>query len=246
MPLRALVLVSAFVVVVAACSGAAASPTAPAPGTATAAPASPVTSPASAAPSSAVSVAPSQATTGRIEVPEHGYGLTLPDGWKRIPLDQTSLDAFVAQLPPDSDIARILSSQAGQMATSGISLWAMDLSTDAILSGFAPNANIIVQPSSGLTLDTLKAVAQGQLQNVSAISDVQVADVTLPAGPAVKATYALNQATTSGTTITVSGTQYYVIGTTNLYIVSLSCGGSDASVCSADFDALIQSLAITG
>ena len=38
---------------------------------------------------------PSLATTGRIEVADKGFALTLPDGWTRVDLAQSDLDAMI-------------------------------------------------------------------------------------------------------------------------------------------------------
>ncbi len=231
--IRALATGALLLAIVTACGGSAAS-------TAPTSAASPTT-----APTSAASAAPSLGTTGRVAVPDEGFAITLPDGWSQIPIDQTSLDAFTKQLPPDSDLAKIMLSQAGQMASSGIKLWAMDVSPNAVVNGFTPNLNVITQPATGVTLDFLSSSAKAQLDAISAISGTTMASVKIPAGDAVKATYALHQALASGVTVDVAGIQYYVLGPSRLYILSFSCPANDGGGCAADVDAMIQSMALT-
>jgi len=236
----AMILVFAFVL--AACGGGSAST---APGTTAPTTAPPTSPPPTPVATSSASPAASLAETGRIDIPDQGFSITLADGWTRIPMDPATLDAFVKQLPPDSDMAKIMTGQAGQLAAAGIKLWAMDLRPDAIAAGFASNLNVIVQPGTGMDLQVLKAMAKGQLDNISSISNTAMSDVTLPAGDAVKATYDLHQALTNGSTIDVAGTQYYVAGPTNLYILSFSCGGSQVTACQSDTETMIKSLTLT-
>ena len=241
--------VLALTTLLAACGGTASSGAGTASGASASVPGQPSPTPSQAssvAPPSASSGSGSGPTTGQIHVPEHGYTVTLPDGWKRIPLDKAAVDAIVAQLPPGSEMGRMLSSQAGQLSMSGIDFWAMKLTPDAMTSGFTPNVNVMVQPANGLSLGAVKAMAEGQLGNMESISNLHTEDTTLPAGQAVKATYDLNQPTTAGSPIRVSGLQYYLVAGANLYIISLSCGGPDPQICAADFDELIQSLSLDG
>jgi hypothetical protein len=235
---RALAVSAMLLAIVTACAGSAGSTTSPGPSVASAGTPSP-------APTSAATAAPSLSTTGRVEVLDEGFAITLPSGWSRIPIDRTSLDAFTKQLPPDSDLAKIMLSQAGQMASAGIKLWAMDVSPNAVVNGFTPNLNVITQPATGVTLDFLSSMAKAQLDAVSAISGTTMESVKIPAGDAVKATYALHQALASGAAVDVAGTQYYVLGPSRLYILSFSCPANDGGGCATDVDAMIQTLSLT-
>jgi len=238
MSIRALTVGAGLIAIVSACGGSAGATTTPGPT------AGSVATP-SAAPTGAVSAAPSLGSTGRIALTDEGFAITLPDGWSRIPVDQASLEAFTKALPADSDLGKIMLSQAGQMAASGIKLWAMDVSPDAVVSGFTPNLNVITQPVTGLSLDVLSSMAKAQLDAVSAISGTTMEPVKIPAGDAVKATYALHQVLASGAALDVAGIQYYVIGPGRLYILSFSCPANDGGGCAADVDSMIQSMELT-
>jgi hypothetical protein len=45
------------------------------------------------------------AATGRIELPDKGFAVTLPDGWESLPLDPTQLQQVIDNLPADSQLS---------------------------------------------------------------------------------------------------------------------------------------------
>ncbi len=120
---------------------------------------------------------------GRIEVPEEGYALTLPDGWAYLrPATENAeaLGAFIEAELGDPDLAMRLVTLAAAMRPD-----------DIMLLGMVPghgNCYVGSSPSNGLALDSLVAadlpmpVALGDFTR----SEPAVTYLTLPAGAAAR------------------------------------------------------------
>ncbi len=234
---------------IAACGGSAtpepsAAPTAtPAP-TPTATPAPTAEPTATPEPSASVSTG-EIGQTGTVSVPEIGFTITLADGWRAIPLTEEGLAAIRDAVPEGSDVADLLESQAGDLAASGLKLWAFDYDTASLADGFASNMNVIAQPAvPGLTPSLLGTLAQAQLEGLEGVSDFSVTDVRLPAGDAVEATYQLDQTLDSGETVSALGTQYYLATDEHIYIVTFTATGEDAVAQAPVFEAMARSIVI--
>jgi hypothetical protein len=193
--------------------------------------------------SPSASPAASQATTGRIVVAEHGFALTLPDGWTRIPVDAAGLQDFIDTLPADSELRTILEGQAGSGAQQAIKFWAFDTRDEDIAAGFARNMNIIVQPAMGVDLSAVEAAAKASLESIKSIrKPVTSKIVTLPSGEALRLDYVLDVATADGKTTSVGGTQYYLQLPKSTLIVSFSTDVASTATAAKDFDAIIKSV----
>jgi hypothetical protein len=229
---------------VAAC-GSAATPT-PSP---TPAPSpSPAASP-SPSPSAAASPSPDASTitgaTGTVTIPGGGLTITLADGWQAYELDAVGLEAIGDLFPPDSQIGQLLGGQAGSLAAAGVKLWAIDPRSGSIVDEFAPTLNVIEQPMpAGLSIELLGQLAKAQLEGLDAASDVVVDSVELPAGPAVKATYRLDQPLADGSAISAVGTQYYLANDESLFIVTFTAAAEAADELAPVFDAMAESIVI--
>lgn len=232
----AVLLGGAVVLTFAACGASPANTTAP-------------TGSAPAASAPAASEAPPSAAaggTGHVTVPEAGFAIDLPDGWRQIPLDPAGIKEVVDQLSPDSELGKMLASQEGQLAAAGVKFWAMDLTDAAVASGFASNVNIILDTAPGAPISGALDSVLGQYQGDTSFSEVDGKVVTLPAGEAVRAVYRLTQAMADGSTTEVAGTQFYIASSAHLYIVSVTCLQSEADGCRAKADAMMQSFEFTG
>jgi hypothetical protein len=209
---------------------------------------SPAAAPSSAAsPSSSPASSPAASSsvigdTGTVEIAGEGFRITLPDGWRAIGLDQSSIDAITELFPVDSEIGSLLKGQAGSLALAGVKLFAIDPRPASLVEGVAPNLNVIVQPKpAGLSIELLGMVAQQQLEAIDAFSGVAIETVKLPAGPAVHATYAADQALADGSKIRAAGQQYYVTSETSLFIVTMTSG---SSALDGTFDTMAESIQI--
>ncbi len=186
-------------------------------------------------------------STGTVSVPDVGLTITLPDGWQAVPLTADGLAAILDILPPGSQVAEILGQQGGSLALAGVRLWALDVAAAQRGDPFAANLNVIAQPApEGLTVELLGSLAELQLQGLDGTSDVGVEPIDLPAGPAVRATYRLQQTLADGTTADVVGRQYYLVGGEQLLILTCSGATADATALEATFDATARSIDLDG
>jgi len=228
-PRRSLVAVLAILALVgAACGSSAPGETALAPATADAPTDEPTVEPTDEA---AESVEPSEGgadlpTTGRIEFPDKGYAITLPDNWFRIDLSdegiQQMLQAGAGELPEGFD--ETMQSQIQQMLQSGVSPLAYRLQDDAAAMG--TNINVLVLPDYGMSLDSLEALNKAQIQQiVGANAEVGASRLDLAAGEAALLEYGFESGGGGGP---VGIDQYYLVGNDNQLILTCTIpGGGD-------------------
>lgn len=121
---------------------------------------------------------------GRVEVPEAGFAVTLPDGWVSLRPSRDDigviLDEVEAQLP---ELGQTIEVALG----SGLafSLLALDSGSDPT---FTQNCNVLDRPADGLTID---AVGADELGKLAAFADIiidgpELTFVELPSGRAAR------------------------------------------------------------
>lgn len=231
LPRRAALTFSAALVAltIAACGGSTAIATPAAPASASAVPS---TAPsASASASAATSPGASLATTGRIEVLQHGFAVTLPSGWTRIDLASGDLDAIMAAAGAENpELAELYSSQIQTMLASGLVMFAFGPDITA-----GTNLNILSLPSMGMSLDLLEQANLAQLQS---LADGQVSSerVNLPAGEALHLRYSL-AAASQPTSPTID--QYLVLmGDRQLMVSVTNASPADAAAIANSLEVL--------
>ena len=190
--------------------------------TATAAPAATSATAPSTAPSAAPSVAAtseatagaSLATTGRIEFPDKGFAVTLPQGWTRIDLKAQDLDALMkAAGESNPALAQAYSAQIKAMVASGLVLFAFGPNPAT-----GTNVNILVAPSMGVSMDLFEQANVAQIKSLTN-SAVTTERVQLPAGQALHLKYDLAMASLS-TSAPIE--QYMILTDTQQYVVSVT------------------------
>lgn len=230
---RAAALLAVLALAVAACGGGTPSPvpTAASTPSATPAPTATPTDPPAATPTAAPTAsAPSAGgRTGRIEVPDSGFAVTLADGWMEIPLDPDDIDAIVAAIP-DEAIAEQLRGQLPVLLMTGVKLWAFDVS--ATTSG--GNLIVITQPGE-VPASLLVSIAEqsaGMIQGIQ--GEVSVAPVTVDGveGAVVSFTVAQQGATLDQTQLYTSTN-----GVTYIFTFTDPAGSSGDAV-----DAMLRSI----
>lgn len=200
--------------------------------------AAPASAAAPSAPAATSGTSAGGAATGRVELPDKGFAVTLPDGWESLPLDPTQLQQVIDTLPADSQLSQLLQSQAGSAALKALAMWAFDVSPNSP-AGVNRNMNVIAQPPSSFDLSQMESAVKAQLGTLQGVGQIDSEIVTLPAGDALKLSYSL--ATPGSTATGVATTQYYVQLPKSTLIVSFTSepGATDAA---ADFDSIMQSL----
>jgi hypothetical protein len=174
----------------------------------------PAPSPSATSAASATSGA-SLATTGRIEFPDKGFAVTLPDGWTRIDLQSGDLEALLAAAGASNpELAEAYSGQIKTMLASGLVLFAFGPDPMA-----GTNVNILVVPSFGVSMDLLEQATLAQLKSV-AQGDIASERISLPrAGEALHLRYAL---AAEGLPSAPIVDQYVVMTSTSQLIVSVT------------------------
>jgi hypothetical protein len=214
---------------------------------ATASPTSVQSAPASLAVTPAPSVpAASPASVGavRIVLKADGFALTLPPGWRAVPLDGSSIAAIKAVLPAGSRIAAVLDAELRQARADGYAFLAIDLRPATLAAGNASTLNVNVQPPSEVGLGLLEPLVIGLLDSAAGVTNVVGGQVTLPAGRALRITYTLSLTTAGGTTVKLAGTQFVAPSAKHTDIVSFGCRYASALSCRSQADAIIRSFAI--
>jgi hypothetical protein len=183
-----------------------------------------------------------KAVTGRIAVTESGFAITLPKNWRRIPLDGTEFAEFAADLPANSQWAKIFETQAGQAILHGIKFWAADMGPTAIAEGFPSNVTALVQ--DGAVHASIKAfgtVVVAQMQSLEGVSHVKQTVVTLPAGEALRVTYDLTMQV-QGNNIDVTGLEFVILGADKVYAITFTCSPDNTS-CTKTADTTMRTFA---
>lgn len=178
-------------------------------------------------------------TTGRIAVADKGYAITLPSGWTRLDLSQDAigdlLDASASSLP--QEMQDMLKSQVGQMASTGVSVFAFRQPEGAIAAG--TTLNVLTLPAMPVPLDTFESLIVTQLKGVvGQDTKITTARVQGPAGEFLRLTYDLKMGAASIGTV-----QYLFLGTANQYVISCGAPGGVASV-QAECESVATSLEI--
>jgi hypothetical protein len=156
-----------------------------------------------------------------VREPAYRFVVTLPPGWKQIPLSSADLKAMFAQLGKTDPALE--SSIAGWiqpvLAQHVIKLYALDLlslstSTDNLNVGVAPDA--IPPDLLDLTAKEAVSVLDGR--------DVSITAVVVAKVPAVRATYVADVDSAAGR-LTLRGTQYYFSHFNQTYVVTVTTSG---------------------
>jgi hypothetical protein len=214
-------------------------PSVPAASTPSAGP--PSVAPPSAAPSTAAASSGTGGlpTTGRIAVAEKGYAITLPPAWTRVDLGSEGLKDIMAAgasaLP--KDMQDMLAGQVGQMAASGVSLFAFRQPSGSLAPG--TTLNVLSLPGLPVPLDTFESLIVTQLKSVvGQDTQISTARVKGPAGEFLRLTYDLKVGTSSVGTV-----QYLFLSQTQQYVISCGTPGPISTV-QAECESIATSLEI--
>ena len=251
---RAAVLGTVAVILVAACSGrgpdlplatpAGGSPIAVASHTPTAAASASVVASASPAPATPAPSPTKVPGTGKITDKGHGFAITLPAGWREIPLDGSETAAIEASLPADSQLSGTLEATTSSAAAKGFALFAMDLSADTLAAKVFSGLEIQVAASTSVPLSLMEPLVTGLLDQAPGVTGVAAKIVTLPAGQAIRVTYTLTTKTSTGQTVKLAGTDYVLVSSKHTYTVTFLVSAAAASAGRTDAGAIMKTFDI--
>jgi hypothetical protein len=158
-----------------------------------------------------------------------------------MPLDGSSLAALKALLPVGSGIGAVLDAELAQARAGGFAFMAVDLRPATIAVGNPSTFNVNVQPPSDIGLSLLEPLVTGLLDTAAGVSNVVATQVTLPAGRALRITYALSMTTGGGASVKLAGTRFVVLSAKHSYEVSFICRYTAASSCRAQAGSIMRS-----
>lgn len=125
-------------------------------------------------------------TTGRIEVPDKGFAVTLPEGWNRIDASGGNLaESLEGSGVVDPALLQQYAAQVQAMEALGLSVFALGPDPDS-----GTTLMILATPSNGMTLELLDQINSAALA-AQAAGGVETERVSLPAGEAIHYRYAV-------------------------------------------------------
>ncbi|MFN2503101.1 MAG: hypothetical protein ABR540_02510 [Acidimicrobiales bacterium] len=149
--------------------------------------------------------------------PGEGYTIALPPEWSDLPLSDPSVDdAMQEMLQANPQLEDVITTQVRNVLDSGGKLFAF-----ADSGAGAVNINLIVVPSGGASLKQVSSEIPVQLADVGA-KDIQVENVVLPAGRALKMSFYQSLNAPNGEAFRVEQRQYVVVQGREVFVLTLS------------------------
>jgi hypothetical protein len=165
-------------------------------------------------PTAAVTAPPPAAGFTRVIGP--GFTIDMPAGWNQPPLDPGAFDQTAAALRKDNPKLAQALELARASIGSGSRLFAIDPVDGS-------SVNLIVADSGGRTLPAVVADATSQLQRLG-VTSLHEEHTAVGSRAAIRLQFSL-PVTSSGGTVTLPETQFYVLRDQRLFILTLF-GGS--------------------
>ena len=228
-----LAITTAFVL---GCGGTTGSPSPAATASATPTPAASTAPSPSASASAAATPAASQATTGRIEVPDKGFAITLPDGWQSFPVDPVALQKLADTMGTGSGVGAAFQRAIDTGQIAALTFWAFDMREG---TQGTRNVTLLSQPASNIPLSLVESAVKGQIAAIDGVGEISSETVTLPAGEALRLTYSVTATNAAGKPIETTQVLYWIETDKHTFVVTGT--GPDAGN-DADFKAIAASL----
>jgi len=182
--------------------------------------------------------------TGKIVVTASGFAITLPTGWRQIPLDGSQTAEIEAQLPAGSQLSSALDTELATAVAAGMAFMAMDLRSATLSAGNISTVSVNVQAASNVPLSLMEPLVTGLLDSAPGVTSVSAKIVTLPAGSAIRVIYTLTITTSSGQTVKLAATQFVLLSAKHTYTISFACQYAAASSCRSQADAMMKTFDI--
>jgi hypothetical protein len=156
--------------------------------------------------------------SGRIEVADSGFAVTLPDGWLAIGLTEADIDKLVGSggNAATKAVGESLRRQAPALIAAGVKLWAFDTATAS-----GSSLQMIVQAGSQSTA-ALRQLAQQFLDSGPGVAQGQLTEMTVSGLDGVRLDYGLERDAGAGTTLKANGTQVYASTKGKLYVLAIT------------------------
>lgn len=167
--------------------------------------------------------------------PSDGFTIAVPDSWQRVDPNSPSAQATIDQLEKSNpNLQAALGSGVSDLTAKGIKF----LAIDPVVTGVAPNVNVIAKPALGFgpkDLAQLQTALPGQYAKVGAqLQDLT--DVTFAGRAALEAVLNLPLTGVGGQVLTAHETQYFVAANNFLYVVTLTGTSPDLDQVASTFE----------
>jgi hypothetical protein len=182
--------------------------------------------------------------TGKIVMTAYGFAITLPEGWRQIPLDGSQTAEIEALLPAGSQIAAALETELATAVSNGFAFMAIDLRAETLAAGNISTVNVNVQAPQNIPLSLLQPLVTGLLDSAPGVTSVSAKQVTLPAGAALRITYTLTITPSGGQTVKLAATQFVLLSSKHTYTISFACQYAAATSCRSQADAMMKTFDI--
>jgi hypothetical protein len=250
---RAMALGTAAAILLAACSGGveiSGVPTAgitPGPGATLGTSLAPPPSPLSLGPLPPATPLPSPTKipgTGKITDKADGFAITLPAGWREIPLDGSENAEIESSLPASSNLGATLEATTSSAAAKGFAMFAMDLTPDTLRAKVFSGLDVQVAAPMNVPLSLMEPLVTGLLDQAPGVTSVAAKMVTLPAGQAIRITYTLTTKTSTGQSVKLAGTDYVLLSSKHTYTVTFLVSSAAAASGRADAGTIMKTFDI--
>jgi hypothetical protein len=170
--------------------------------------------------------------TGKVALPEYGFTIVLPKGWKTIGLTTEDVDAIFKAIPAGMIPAGI-QDRLPELAASGLKLWAFDSSK----AGAGASVNVVAAPGR-MALDTLEMALKSRLATITGVSGVTTRRVTIDGLECLRVDFTIS-ATVNGRTLTLTETQISIPRPTAILGVTIALKKGTGA---AARDAIVKSI----
>lgn len=173
------------------------------------------------APTSVVVVVPNG--WSEYAMPEHGFAISVPTTWQRLPVKTQELDAALGTIrQTNPDLANALGDNAQTLLANGVKFWAFDVNAQNTASPFATNLTVTRQAlPNPVSFDTFVSLNLSQLNSLRTRNSDIVNERTALAGqPAERVRYLLTFDRDEGDPVTAAITQYLVLNERGAFVLT--------------------------
>lgn len=163
-------------------------------------------------------------------VPKDGFAIAYPSSWTYQETDPATLKPTIAALKKNNpQMANLLESRQGQIATAGVKYYAIDTGPNSSSGGLITNSNLIHESVNQVyTLDYFAGMSVKQLEDATTIvsKPINHRRVQFPVGEAEEVRYLLNMANESKQAVKLSTIQYLFLNGKETYTLTFSVATS--------------------
>lgn len=183
-------------------------------------------------------------------MPKDGFAIAYPPSWMYQETDPATLQPAIAALKKNNpQMANLLESRQGQIATAGVKYYAIDTGPNSSTGGLITNSNLIHESVNQVyTLDYFVGMSIKQLEDATTMvsKPINHRRLQFPAGEAEEVRYLLNMVNESKQTIKLSTIQYLFLNGKETYTLTFSVSTSLEARYLPAFEKIARTFRYTG